>query len=91
MVKIDNIRSIAECTKPCEFAKIYTFIGNQFSNKEILKLTPTALLTTAFFDAMNDQLDPLIGEQKGMPVMFWVDGERKRLVVDDAKTSGVTR
>jgi len=91
MVKVDNVRSIAECTKPCEFAKIYTFIGNQFSNKEILKLAPTAIVTTVFADAMNNQLDPLLGEQKGTPVTFWVDGERKRLVVDDAKISGVTR
>ena len=91
MMQMDNVRSIAECTKPCEFAKIYTFVGNQFSAKEMLKLTPVAIVSSVFADAMNNQLDPLLGEQKGTPVTFWVDSERKRLIVDDAKTSGVTR
>lgn len=91
MLKVDEVRTIAECTKPCEFAKIYTFVGNQFANKEMLKLAPTAIVTTVFADAINNQLDPLLGEQKSTPVTFWVDGERKRLVVNDVKTSGITR
>lgn len=91
MLKNGNVRTVAECAKPCDFAKVYTFIGDRFSDKEMLKLTPTAIVSSVFADAMTGQLDQLTGEQNGTAVTFWVDGDSKRLVVADAKTSGVVR
>lgn len=91
MLKNGNVRTVAECAKPCDFAKVYTFVGDRFANKEMLKLTPTAIVSSVFADAMTGQLDQLKGEQNGTAVTFWVDGDAKRLVVADAKTSGVVR
>lgn len=91
ILKRNNVRTIAECSKPCEFAKVYTFVGDRFMGKEMLKLTPEAIVSSVFSDAMSGQLNQFTGEQNGTVVTFWVDGDAKRLIVDDAKSSGVVR
>lgn len=91
MLKSDSVRTVAECAKPCEFAKVYTFVGDRFMGKEMMKLTPEVIVSAVFFDAMSGQLELMMGEQKGVATTFWVDGNAKQLVVADAKTSGVVR
>lgn len=81
MNKDGNVRSVAECSRPCDYAKVYTFMGDRFVDKQILKLTEGALLRFVLADAMRGKLEPLSGDQKGRLVSFWVDGEAKRLVV----------
>lgn len=91
MLKADEFRSVAECTKPCDFAKVYTFAGDKFIAKEVMRITPTVIVSAVFEDAMKGRLNQLLGQQKGVATTFWVDGDGKRLIVDDAKTSGVIR
>lgn len=85
MLKNGDIRTVAECEKPCEFAKIYVFSGPRFVSKEILQLDPGAILQLVFADAMRGKLTKLSGNQNGKQVAFWVDGESKKLVVAGAE------
>lgn len=91
MLKDGNMRTIAECSRPCEFSKVYTFVGDRFIKKETMRVTPEIVVAAVLADAMNGQLDQMLGEQNGVPVTFWVDGETKRLVVANAATSEVKR
>lgn len=84
MVKEGKTRVITECSTPCEFAKIYTFWGNEFADKKIMKITPDALLAVVFKDVSNGYLKQYTGKQQGKPVQFWVDGEAKKLTVSAA-------
>lgn len=84
MLKNNDIRTVAECSSPCEFAKIYTFSGTKFIEKTILKLTPESILNLVFQDAMRDKLDVLSGLQNDQFVSLWVDGVAKKLTVRPA-------
>lgn len=91
MLKDDNVRSVVECEKPCDFGKIYTFVGDRFVRKDTVRLAPDAIASAAVRDAMRGELNPLRGEQRGKATSFWVDGSVKRLIVGDAETSGVVK
>ena len=91
MLKDGKFRTVAECSMPCEYAKVYTFAADRFIKKEVMRITPQVIVASVFADAVNGNLDQLFGEQNGTAVTFWVDGEAKRLIVADAKTSGVVR
>ncbi|MDP3610988.1 MAG: hypothetical protein Q8R98_03980 [Rubrivivax sp.] len=91
MLKDDNVRTVAECALPCEYAKIYTFVDVTFIKKETIPINPSALLAGVFADAISGQLEQMQGLRDGTVTTFWVDGDKKRLIVADAKTSGVTR
>jgi hypothetical protein len=89
--KQGTIRYVAECSKPCEFAKIYTFDRDRFMGKEVMKLTGDALLSHVFADATSGKLDQMIGTRNDDRVTYWVDGAAKRLIVASQATSGVER
>ena len=92
MMRADDMRSVAECTLPCEFAKVYLFSNTTFISKEVMRLGPDAILTAVFLDAALGRLDQVHGvPRNGVDTTLWIDGERRRLVVEDAKKSGVTR
>lgn len=91
MLKDDNVRTVAECALPCEYAKVYTFVDVTFIKKETIPINPSALLAGVFADAISGQLEQMQGLRDGTVTTFWVDGDKKRLIVADAKTSGVTR
>lgn len=81
MMKDGRTRVVTECALPCEYAKIYAFWGDEFTNKQIVKISPDALLKFVFDDVSNGDLKQYTGKQQGKPVQFWVDGESKRLTV----------
>ncbi len=91
MLKEDEVRTVAECSPPCEYAKVYTFVGVNFIKKEILPIGPAALLAGVFADAINGNLDQMRGQRDGVTTTFWVDGDNKKLLVQSADTSGVTK
>lgn len=91
MLKEDDVRTVAECALPCEYAKVYTFVDVTFVKKETIPINPSALLAGVFADAITGQLEQMQGLRDGTVTTFWVDGGKKRLIVADAKTSGVTR
>ncbi len=91
MLKEDEVRTVAECSLPCEYAKVYTFVGVNFIKKETLPISPATLLAGVFADAINGNLDQMRGERDGVATTFWVDGEKKKLLVQPAETSGVTK
>lgn len=91
MLRDGEVRMVMECTKPCDYGKVHTFVGTRYLRKEVMKLEPVAIVSSVFRDAMNGQLDVNIGRQNDKDVTYWVDGEGKRLVVADASTSGVVR
>lgn len=81
MLKEGDQRTVAECTAPCEFTKIYTFSGTQFIQKKMMKLTPETILSSVLHDAMNGKLDVLSGMQQDRMVSFWVDGTNQKLTL----------
>jgi hypothetical protein len=89
MLKENNIRTVAECSMPCEYAKVYTFLDTQFLKKDTLRISPQVIVASVLADAMQGNLEQMTGMQSGVKTTFWVDGEKKRLVVADASTSGV--
>lgn len=91
MLRDGEMRMVFECTKPCDFGKIHTFAGTQYLRKDVLKLTPDAIVAAVVDDAISGQLEQNVGSQNDKAVTYWVDGEKKRLVVADATTSGVVR
>jgi len=91
MLRDGEVRMVFECAKPCTFGKVHTFVGNRYMGKEVLKLSPEAILTGVMRDAMSGELDQNVGKQNDKAVTYWVDGEGKRLIVADATTSGVVR
>lgn len=91
MLKEDDVRTVAECALPCEYAKIYTFVDVTFVKKETIPINPSVLLAGVFADAISGRLEQMQGLRDGTVTTFWVDGDKKRLIVADAKTSGVTR
>lgn len=84
-------RLVAECTLPCQFVKVYSFIGDELTSKEAIKLQPGALLSFVFEDAANGKLEQFIGEQRGKKITFWVDGAEERLKVASVETSNVRK
>lgn len=91
MLKEDDVRTVAECALPCEYAKVYTFVDVTFIKKETIPINPSALLAGVFADAITGKLEQMQGLRDGTVTTFWVDGDKKRLIVADVKTSGVTR
>lgn len=84
-------RLVAECTLPCQFVKVYSFIGDELTSKETIKLQPGTLLSFVFEDAANGQLEQFLGEQRGKKITFWVDGAAERLKVAAVETSDVLK
>ena len=89
MIRDGEVRTVAECSMPCEYARVYTFLDTKFLKKETMKIGPQVIVAAVFADAMKGNLQQMTGMRDGVKTTFWVDGEGKRLVVADASTSGV--
>ena len=91
MLKDGSYRTVVECALPCEVAKVYTFVGDRFLKKEMMPINGAVLVAAPLMDAMAGYLNQLTGMKGTVEMSFWVDGDKKRLVVEDLRTSGVTR
>lgn len=89
MIHSENIRVVAECTLPCEFVKLHSFVGDRYIKREIVRLNPSSVMFGAFDDAANGRLEQMLGEQRGQKITFWVDGEKRQLQVAAADKSDV--
>lgn len=81
----NNSYVAAECEKPCEYAKIYSFVGDQLVSKEVMRLPEEALLKYVFADAIGGRLKPWRGDKNGKIIKLWVDGDKRKLVVSAAE------
>lgn len=69
-----------ECEKPCEYAKIMTYIDNPLLKDQIkverMKAAPGTIAWLIMDDAMNGRLRVYGRDVNGKPHSAWVDGSR---------------
>ena len=63
--------TVAECTAPCEFAKLYVFYNNKFQTKKHMRLEPGILIGFVIEDAQNGKLEQSYPEIKGKKNSIW--------------------
>jgi len=72
----DNVMTVMECQKPCEFIKLHHIVnGMGVVKTEVMEAAPDSIGKLAFDDAINGQLQQFVKEENGKKYTAWLDGK----------------
>ncbi|MFC3874855.1 hypothetical protein [Neisseria musculi] len=76
--KENQVYSVFECDKNCQFIKSMVFVDNQLIRKEMLKGGNDSVASFAFMDAINGKLEKSVEESKGKKYHIWFTEKGKQ-------------
>lgn len=75
-IKDGLVIAVFQCSNPCEFIKIMTYLDGEHVKTERMRATEGTVGWSVMADAINGKLQPYVGERNGRKFNVWFD-ERK--------------
>lgn len=72
-IRDGSVFAVFQCSNPCEFIKIMTYLGGEHVKTERMRATEGTVGWSIMADAINGKLQPYMGEKNGRKFNVWFD------------------
>lgn len=75
-IKDGLVVAVFQCSNPCEFIKIMTFVDGEHIKTDRMRATEGTIGWSIMADVINGQMEQYVGQQNGKKVHVWFDEQK---------------